>query len=67
MINDTTSVIYLLLKKYPVVNAVSMDYTGDTALVDNFKNGIIGINLLRHFDVIFDYPHNKLYLKPNGK
>jgi hypothetical protein len=28
-------------------------------------DGIIGNNLIRRFNVIFDYPHNRLYLRPN--
>lgn len=65
MASDTTSMIYMLLNKYPMIEAVYMDTFADTAHVDNFKNGVIGIAFLKHFNVIFDYPHNKLYLKPN--
>jgi len=67
MASDTTSMIYMLLNKYPMIEAVYMDTFADTVHVDNFKNGVIGIDFLRHYNVIFDYPHNKLYLKPNGK
>ena len=67
MANDTTSMIYWLLKKCPIIESVYMDALTDTAHIDHVKNGVIGINFLRHFDVIFDYPHNKLYLKPNEK
>jgi hypothetical protein len=28
------------------------------------RNGSIGNNILKRFDVVFDYPHNSLYLKP---
>ena len=65
MASDTTSMIYMLLNKYPMIEAVYMDTFADTAHVDNFQNGVIGIAFLKHFNVIFDYPHNKLYLKPN--
>ena len=67
MVNDTASIIYLLLNQCPMIESVYMDTFADTVHVDNFKNGIIGIDFLRHYSVIFDYPHNKLYLKPNGK
>ena len=65
MASDTTSMIHMLLNKYPMIETVYMDTFADTAHVDNFKNGVIGIAFLKHFNVIFDYPHNKLYLKPN--
>lgn len=65
MVKDTTSIIYLLLNKYPMIETVYMDTFADTVHVDDFKNGVIGIDFLKHFNVIFDYPHNKLYLKPN--
>lgn len=29
------------------------------------EDGYIGVDFLSQFNVIFDYPHNKLYLKPN--
>jgi hypothetical protein len=29
--------------------------------------GIVGTGVLRRFDVIFDYPHSKLWLKPNAE
>jgi hypothetical protein len=29
--------------------------------------GIVGTGMLRRFDVIFDYPHGKLWLKPNAE
>ena len=64
MASDTTSMIYMLLNKYPMIETVYMDTFADTAHVDNFKNGVIGIAFLKHFNVIFDYPHDKLYLKP---
>lgn len=67
MAKDTASMIYLLLNKCPMRESVYMDTFADTIHIDNFKNGVIGIDFLRHFDVIFDYPDNKLYLKPNGK
>ena len=67
MVNDTASIIYSLLNQCPMIETVYMDTFADTVHVDNFKNGIIGIDFLRHYSVIFDYPHNKLYLKPNGK
>lgn len=28
-------------------------------------DGILGNNLIRRFNIIFDYPHNCLYIKPN--
>ncbi len=67
MAKDTASMIYLLLNKCPMRESVYMDTFADTIHIDNFKNGVIGIDFLRHFDVIFDYPDNKLYLKPNGE
>jgi hypothetical protein len=30
------------------------------------RNGNIGFELLKRFQVIVDYPHNKLWLRPNG-
>ena len=67
MVNDTASIIYSLLNQCPMIESVYMDTFADTVHVDNFKNGVIGIDFLRNYNVIFDYPHNKLYLKPNGK
>ncbi len=29
-------------------------------------DGIIGNSLLRRFDVIFDYAHNRIHLRPNS-
>lgn len=64
MSKDTNSIIYALINKYPMIETVYMDATSDTMHIDHFKSGVIGIDFLKHFNVIFDYPHNKLYLKP---
>lgn len=42
----------------------------DTSLlnrIDVFRNGIIGNDLLSRFRIIWDYPREKLYLKPERK
>lgn len=42
---------------------VSQDKSG--ALASDKHNGLIGNDILERFDVIFDFKHNQLYLKPN--
>ncbi len=46
-------------------NVYLMDDDGKSVTL--IEDGYIGVDLLSQFDVIFDYPHNKLYLKPNKK
>lgn len=40
---------------------------GVDSLVLNGRNGIIGNQILNRFDIIIDYPREKLYLKPNKR
>ncbi len=35
------------------------------AIIDLECTGIIGIEMMTHFNVIFDYSRSKLYLRPN--
>lgn len=37
----------------------------DNFTEQKFGDGFLGISFFSKFNVIFDYPHNKLYLKPN--
>ena len=61
---DYNSMAYLLLKTSHQLN----DYSMPISKVDiEDQDGLMGVDFLSHFNVIFDYPHNKLYLKPNKK
>ena len=53
----------LLLRDVPV-NFQEITTDMDTSFLNN-RNGILGNEILRRFTVIIDYPHQKLYLKPN--
>ena len=47
-----------------LVNYQFLSETTDTSYL-NLREGILGNQLLRRFTVIIDYPHKKLYLRPN--
>ncbi|UYZ59591.1 aspartyl protease family protein [Hymenobacter latericus] len=51
------------------VNSLITSFPDDKAVqakVNVPRNGNVGFELLKRFNVIIDYPHNKLWLKPNG-
>ncbi len=48
----------------PLVNYQFLSENTDTSYL-NQRDGILGNQLLRRFDLIIDYPHKKLYLRPN--
>lgn len=58
--HDITSVICSMPSLQTNVYFMEDDGKSVTLLED----GYIGVDFLSHFNVIFDYPHNKLYLKP---
>ena len=61
---DPNSQAYDLFKKTNQLN----DYFFPVTDNHNVKqDGCIGVDYLSQHNVIFDYPHNKLYLKPNGE
>jgi hypothetical protein len=39
---------------------------GGAKATETGRNGSVGADLLRHFDVTIDYANNKIYLKPNS-
>ncbi len=45
---------------YPDSSSVSSMMTETT------RNGSLGNDIMRRFRLIFDYPHNRVFLKPNG-
>lgn len=61
---DTTSQAYDLLRKTKQLNDYNIYITEDYRIK---QDGCLGIDYLSQHNVIFDYPHNKLYLKPNKK
>lgn len=61
---DPNSQAYDLFKKTNQLNDYFIPVTDN----HNVKqDGFIGVDYLSQHNVIFDYPHNKLYLKPNGE
>lgn len=61
---DPNSQAYDLFKKTNQLNDYFIPVTDN----HNVKqDGCIGVDYLSQHNVIFDYPHNKLYLKPNKK
>jgi hypothetical protein len=56
--------------KYKVKNVITAfpnDYDSTTLkYLSVARDGNLGIGILKRFTVIFDYPHNALYLKPNA-
>ena len=61
---DTTSQAYDYLLKTHQLNDYYIPITDDYIVKED---GTLGVDYLSQHSVIFDYPHNKLYLKPNGK
>jgi C-terminal processing protease CtpA/Prc len=39
---------------------------GGAKTTETRRNGSVGADLLRHFDLTMDYSHKKIYLKPNS-
>jgi len=52
------------LGKYTVKNVIAAFPDDSKTNPSIARDGNLGVGLLRKFDVIFDYPNNKLYLKP---
>jgi len=52
--------------KYDIKNLISSFPEGDSVkmLMDAKRDGNLGIDLLKRFTVVFDYPGNAIYLKP---
>ncbi|MBQ6155662.1 MAG: hypothetical protein IJK22_03575 [Bacteroidales bacterium] len=61
---DTSSQAYDLLRKTNQLNDQFLPITDDYNIKED---GLLGMDYLSQHNVIFDYPHNKLYLKPNDK
>ncbi len=59
---------YVKLGSFRIEKPV-IDYSIDTggALAKEEIGGLLGNEVLDRFDVIFDFPNKKLFLKPNGK
>lgn len=58
----------LQLGRYKVKSLVTSfpDAADVSQRAEVFRNGNIGFELLKRFDVIIDYTHNQLWLRPNG-
>ena len=61
---DTTSQAYDYLLKTHQLNDYYIPITDDYNVKED---GTLGVDYLSQHSVIFDYLHDKLYLKPNGK
>ena len=61
---DTTSQAYDLLRKTKQLNDYNIYITEDYRIK---QDGCLGVDYLSQHNVIFDYPHNKLYLKPRNE
>lgn len=61
---DTTSQAYDYLLKTHQLNDYYIPITDDYSVKED---GTLGVDYLSQHSVIFDYLHDKLYLKPNGK
>ena len=62
--NDTLKELrfgYYVMENYPVL-IVKAEYNADTSIVES---GTFGIQLMRQFDVTFDYFNEIIYFKPN--
>ncbi len=51
------------ITNFPDLNSYSDTLKNSTTV---FRNGAIGGEVLNRFDVIFDFPHEKIYVKKNG-
>jgi hypothetical protein len=54
------------LGKYQVRSLITSFPDADQVRSEVPRNGNIGFELLKRFDLIIDYPHNRLMLQPNG-
>ena len=69
--SDMGRVSELKLGKYELKNVISAMFPKEDvseklpALLDLGCNGLIGIEVMSQFNMIFDYSRNRLYLKPN--
>ncbi len=60
----------LRLGDYEIVNPIASFPDYDTLLYTDYdipRNGNIGNEVLKRFNVVFDYPYSALYLKPNSR
>ncbi|MCR5191661.1 MAG: hypothetical protein K6D59_00010 [Bacteroidales bacterium] len=62
---DTASKAYDLLRKTNQLNDYFIPIITDDNTVK--EDGYLGVDYLSQHSVIFDYPHNRLYLKPNNQ
>lgn len=63
LIQDTASQAYDLLRKTNQLNDYFIPIITDDNTVK--EDGYLGVDYLSQHSVIFDYPHDRLYLKPN--
>ncbi|WP_086594002.1 aspartyl protease family protein [Hymenobacter crusticola] len=56
----------LQLGKYQVTSLLTSFPDADQVRSDVPRNGNIGFELLKRFELIIDYPHNRLMLQPNS-
>jgi hypothetical protein len=59
------SSLHLLLGDYELSNIPTAFAPAEVRSKQEGADGIIGNNCIRRFNVIVDYPHNRLYLRPN--
>lgn len=49
------------------INDFAVSYSIQGGETENDSDGIIGNEVLNHFNLVFDYPNNRLYFKPNQR
>ncbi len=49
------------------LNHVPVSYSISGGESDNDSNGLLGNEVLRHFNVVFDYPSERMFVKPNAQ